>query len=79
MKKARFYKAKLRSPYGVISTYESGNLYELHQVVAKRIAEGFTQIHTTLDPVVFEGIEYEDRGRRESNYPNEVYIKVLNA
>lgn len=77
MKKARFYRAKLKSPYGVISTYESGNLYELHKAVKKEIGAGFTQIKTTDNPAIFEGIEYEDRGRKECNYPNEVYIKVF--
>ena len=77
MKKTRFYRAKLKSPYGVISTYESGNLYELHNAVKKELAAGFTQIKTTKKTAIFEGIEYEDIGRKECNYPNEVYIKVF--
>lgn len=77
MKKARFYKAKLKSPYGVISTYESGNIYELHKAVKKEISAGFTQIKTAAKPVIFEGIEYEDRGRKDCNFPNEVYITVF--
>ena len=79
MKKVRFYRAKLKSPYGVISIYESGDLYELHNAVKKEIAAGFTQIKTTDKPAIFEGIEYEDRGRKECNYPNEVYIKVFHC